>query len=382
MDQATHKLIADIYGAVTHTDDWQLVADGLSEIFQGSIVGLGLLSDPRDPSPSPGLTRFAVGVDPEGLTEIFPYLIDETPWSNRSLARLSERFASIAEEFEHLDIATLRLYREWMEPKGMAPIWPVGHAFVSDDGRTLGGVTVFRRSGQGAFTQAELDRASSFIPHLRRAATTHRSLHTVVQEQIALGDAINRLHTGVLLLDRERGVVIQNETASKILAEEDGLRVDRSGPSAHDAKDNVRLQELVARAVTDDAVSPNTPNVLRIKRPSGKQDYTLTVSALLDTPSGAAAHHAKAVIFVVDPEADLSATAEVLEDLYDLTHSEAQIVRLIADGLTIEEAARRRGVSVNTARSHLKHAFAKTGTTRQSELLRLIIAGVGSMGSE
>ena len=29
MDQATHKLIADIYGAVTHTEGWQAVADGL-----------------------------------------------------------------------------------------------------------------------------------------------------------------------------------------------------------------------------------------------------------------------------------------------------------------------------------------------------------------
>ena len=56
------------------------------------------------------------------------------------------------------------------------------------------------------------------------------------------------------------------------------------------------------------------------------------------------------------------------------------LVRLIAQGMSLEEAARARGVSMNTARSHLKHAFAKTGTARQSELLRLVITGVGAIG--
>jgi len=383
VDEAAHKLIADIYGAVTPGGSWQRVTDGFAEIFGGSIIALGLLSGPRDPGPSPGPTRYATGMDPDALTELFPYLLEETPWSNRHMARSRDRFRCIGEDFEHLEVADLRLYSEWMKPRGMAPIWPYGHAIVDDEGRTLGGVTVFRRIGQGDFTEIEVERASAFIPHLRRAATVHHSLHAVAQEQIALGEAIDRLYTGVLLLDGQRRVVLQNQAASRILADEDGLRVDRSGPSAQDAKDNVRLQELIARAIAEEPAPPDVPNVLRIKRPSGKRDYTLTVGALLHTtPEEASEEDATAVIFVVDPETDLSAPAEVLEDLYDLTHSEAQIVRLIAEGLTIEEAARKRGVSVNTARSHLKHAFAKTGTTRQSELMRLIVAGIGSIGSE
>jgi DNA-binding CsgD family transcriptional regulator len=37
---------------------------------------------------------------------------------------------------------------------------------------------------------------------------------------------------------------------------------------------------------------------------------------------------------------------------------------------------------MNTARSHLKHAFAKTGTSRQGELVRLMLSGIGSIGDE
>ena len=36
-------------------------------------------------------------------------------------------------------------------------------------------------------------------------------------------------------------------------------------------------------------------------------------------------------------------------------------------------------MSLNTARSHLKHVFAKTETSRQGELVRLIVSGVGQI---
>ena len=84
-------------------------------------------------------------------------------------------------------------------------------------------------------------------------------------------------------------------------------------------------------------------------------------------------------LFVVGSRRRALSEGEVLAKLYALTHSEAELVRLLALGLSLEEAASKRGVSMNTARSHLKHAFAKTGTSRQGELVRLVITGVGTI---
>ena len=84
-------------------------------------------------------------------------------------------------------------------------------------------------------------------------------------------------------------------------------------------------------------------------------------------------------LFVADPSARFTADSEALSELYQLTYSEAELVRLLAAGLSLEEAAEKRGVSLNTARSHLKHVFAKTETSRQGELVRLIISGVGQI---
>ena len=75
---------------------------------------------------------------------------------------------------------------------------------------------------------------------------------------------------------------------------------------------------------------------------------------------------------------DLFAT-EVLESLYQLTAAEAELVRLLSQGFSLDEAARERGVTINTARSQLKQVFSKTDTRRQGELMRLVLTGVASI---
>jgi len=47
-----------------------------------------------------------------------------------------------------------------------------------------------------------------------------------------------------------------------------------------------------------------------------------------------------------------------------------------ASGATIPETASRLSVSPNTIKTHLRKVFAKTGTTRQTELARLL-ASIG-----
>jgi DNA-binding CsgD family transcriptional regulator len=61
---------------------------------------------------------------------------------------------------------------------------------------------------------------------------------------------------------------------------------------------------------------------------------------------------------------------------FALTPVELRLCRALADGLSLQEYAGKHQVSIQTARSQLKSIFAKTGTHRQSRLLRLIYAAV------
>ena len=378
LDERAHHLVETVYAAAVDPARWQDVTDQLSAIFRGSPVALDLLSFRGESK----LRRYATGADPERMGDFFARLVAETSWTNRHIAHYTRAFVDMADDLGHLDIESLDLYRSWMKPMGLAPLWPAGHSILDAEGFASGGVKVFRKEGQGPFSQEELDEASQLAPHLATALQMEQALRDSHSKRAALGEAVDRLPTGVLLLDAERRVVLQNRCARRILADADGLRVDASGASAVDARDNVRLQTLIAEALDPQVEFPISAGFAKVRRASGRREYALLVARLADGPHAAASGHAAVALFVVDPESGRSTSAEVLEDLYELTHSEAQIVRLIAQGMSLEEAAAARGVSMNTARSHLKHAFAKTGTGRQSELLRLVIAGVGAISDD
>jgi DNA-binding CsgD family transcriptional regulator len=189
--------------------------------------------------------------------------------------------------------------------------------------------------------------------------------------------------TGVLILDARRRVVLKNRGADRILGLDDGLSLDQHGPTADDARENAALQGLIADAIQKvGRATSMTTGFLAVSRPTGKRSFAVMVAPLLSGGVFSVLRDAAVAILVADPDAGRVADPEVLHALYSLTHSEAELVRLLAQGLSLEEAAEARGVSMNTARSHLKHAFAKTGTSRQGELVRLMLSGIGSIGDE
>jgi DNA-binding CsgD family transcriptional regulator len=177
--------------------------------------------------------------------------------------------------------------------------------------------------------------------------------------------------------------VITNRAASQILAREDGFRIDRRGPRAEDARENAVLHELVAGAVAIGAREGSGPaNVLSISRPSGKRAYPVMVAPLLEPRAGGTDRDAVAVLFIADSDAGDISMTEVLQGLYSLTQAEAELVGLLAQGLSLEEAAQRRGVTMNTVRSQLKQVFTKTDTRRQGQLVRVVLSGVAPIQDE
>lgn len=60
--------------------------------------------------------------------------------------------------------------------------------------------------------------------------------------------------------------------------------------------------------------------------------------------------------------------------LFNLSPSEAELVRLLAQGLTPAMCAERRNVSLPTVRTQLKNVYAKAGVSSQAQLMSLVLA--------
>ena len=73
------------------------------------------------------------------------------------------------------------------------------------------------------------------------------------------------------------------------------------------------------------------------------------------------------------------ASHDELKPLYRLTTAEANLAVQLMAGCTEEEAAQRLNVTRNTARCQIRAVFAKTGVTRQTELLRVLLSGVAPL---
>jgi DNA-binding CsgD family transcriptional regulator len=86
-------------------------------------------------------------------------------------------------------------------------------------------------------------------------------------------------------------------------------------------------------------------------------------------------------VFLRDPESNAAQPShELVRRLFGLTRMEAALALLLTEGFTLDEAAEKMNVRRNTARTHLRSIFCKTGVTRQTMLVRLLLNSVLALG--
>lgn len=78
-------------------------------------------------------------------------------------------------------------------------------------------------------------------------------------------------------------------------------------------------------------------------------------------------------IFVQDPMISPSYPGEAFAKLYGLTCSELRVLLAMSPGLCVKEAATMLGTSEAAAKTHLQHINAKTGTSKRTELMHLLM---------
>jgi DNA-binding CsgD family transcriptional regulator len=232
-------------------------------------------------------------------------------------------------------------------------------------------IALARPWASGPFTSDELAFARTLMPHLQRVAT----LHAHVDDTMALArtaiDALDRTQAPLLLLDANGRVIHASVEADRLLHEADGLSVGRDGLRAATPALSARLRTVLARAAGSSRV-PGVSGALHLRRSAGKPDLVLVAIPARSRSFGPDVGRASVVVQITDPLARAMPDPAILGDAFDLTPSEAMLAADLLCGLSVGEAAAKRGRSIATARTHLASVLAKTGTARQSDLVRLL----------
>lgn len=224
--------------------------------------------------------------------------------------------------------------------------------------------------------QHVIEQAAALLPHIAKVVQIHRSFAILRARFEAALTALDRVKIGVCIATGHGTLIQVNREAERIFDLADGLVM---------AKDNrflclgPEVTAEVAAAIenatlTVQGTGETHETVIAVTRPSGAHPFLIEVAPLSDSAGELEPNLRGAIVFIVDPQNPRPFTIENMTRCFLLSHAEAQVCTLMVQGLTSNEIAAERDVSIETVRSQIKAVYAKTNTNRRADLIRLTLS--------
>lgn len=208
--------------------------------------------------------------------------------------------------------------------------------------------------------------------HFIRALDLNREILEARAERNATERLFEHLPLGMMIVDSEGQVLSCNRQLGQIVSEGKELSVNNNMLSAGSSKDTMRLRKMIRAVANNEEPEGKTIHI------SSAEGSTPLSAMVLPFRSGVASNtniKNKVVLLVAAPDIRIEISTETLMSLYRLTGAEAKLVSSLVKDRSLNSIAEDFGVSKHTIRNQLKSVYDKTGTHRQAELVRQVIAG-------
>ncbi|HQR04394.1 MAG: helix-turn-helix transcriptional regulator [Proteobacteria bacterium] len=270
-------------------------------------------------------------------------------------------------------------FSEFLRPLGVS--YMLGVELRTEDGVRCR-LQISRQEGERPFSAADKSWVRRLLPHLRRAIRLHGRIgHLEAESQLYAG-TVARMSIGMILLDEKGGILQMNPQARAILDQADGLQLNSGVLQAAYPTEDRELHRLV-RQVLGGCRKESGPSLvegLALTRPSGRGKLGVLVRSAPEADWAQAPRRPGGVIFLRDPVMPPQASRDLVMRIFGLTPAEAVLALHLVDSLTLDEAAILMGIRRNTARAHLRAIFSKTGVSRQTALVQVILNSVVTLG--
>lgn len=267
------------------------------------------------------------------------------------------------------------MYKVGSEPWGFHSH---GTSYISGKFLTKTFCFFLRRPGQESLDAETLCMLAILNKHIRRALNFQHRIDLLEETLIRSNNILNLIEFGLVLYDVNKIPVFINAAAQRMLDANDGLRLGTNEIEIGDRDSNERFQALLGSLYKNDL--PNAQRaggIVVAPRLSRLRPYSLMVAPMKSQKLSM--ENATAVVFLFDPHIRKTTTVDMLVSSYELTRAEAELAHYLALGHSLEEAAQQRGVSRNTIKTQLQSIFHKTETSRQSELVSLLLRSVAGL---
>lgn len=235
---------------------------------------------------------------------------------------------------------------------------------------------LFRSTADAEFDNEEIALAEMLVVQLAHSIEIMWRMRVSEVERLLYSDVMERLSIGMVILDRNAKVLRVSPIATKLLCDREGLQIQAGKLRAVAAREDKFLQSAIKAAADNPAVS-DKPRGLSLTKRSGAKHLGVVIRQA--TGSSQVAGQAVAV-YVRDSEVTQAVESDLVRQILDLTPAEAAVTRRLTEGLSLEDAASSLDISRNTARAHLRSIFSKSGITRQTELVRMVLNSAAMLG--
>lgn len=194
------------------------------------------------------------------------------------------------------------------------------------------------------------------------ARNQHRTL-------IAFKSALDLSDVATVILDGNGAVVDENSAARVMFEQKDVVQKSRYSLVAVSRGETAKLHSAMDRASLE-----GLPALISLTRRGYARPIMAVMAPTATRPE--VSTDPSFILCIYDSEKDLSVSIQGCCDAYRLTRTESRLVQHLVDGVTIVEASTQMRIAEATARSYLKNIFSKTGTNRQTELVKLMLTSI------
>ena len=370
--------IGEIYKAAFFPDLWATVLSGTTALLDSTKALLFFY----DAKANARHVHKAHGVEHSFISTFEGKLAQDTPWLSHDDGLDTVGPVVVGDPGPTADSAgTPSLFAEFLRQQNVGPTL---HACLGTYGPQQLHLTVARPASGTPYCEAERATCQQVVDHMRYALQLKQDAdaHQVIQRGAM--EALNHLAVGVAMVDSRGEIAATNGAAERMLAQGDGLDFDLGQIEV--CVDGCRgsLRTALGRLEwCRQNPGADCPALFAVNRPSRARPYAILVSPFHVAGERSIGEPLYHLVFLFDPDQSLCGhSVDFLKRYYDLTPAEARLAKLIAEGERLDGIAERLGISVHTARTHLKRVFEKTGVERQAELVQLMFGCLGMMQND
>lgn len=357
MAELSEQFIDQIYEASFVPEKWPALLDGLALAVEG--MGGYLFTISQGASAYVASEAIAPHVEAfmrEGWMAV-------NGRAARASAIAHPGFITDLDAFSADELETEPIYRDFLRPRGIG--WAAGTHIPIPTGDVLS-FNLERETDRGPFERHYVDALDRMRPHIARAAMVSARLG--LEKARAGAEALEALGLPAAVLGGRGQLLACNEMMHELIP-----------TTVRDGAERLEITEKKADALLGTALSALATGIRRDIVQSfpivGANEKPASVAHLL--PVRGSAHdlfsRMHSILVIMPMPGPGAPSAQVLQALFDLTPSEARIASALADGRSIDAIGVDFGIARETVRSHLRSIFAKSGVSKQSSLVRLLL---------